>query len=93
MVSTHFIIYQKTPADAGIVLDGFKCAYKGTKEEMAKIYRTYYDKAKSLIKMGEATDLKGRMDEDGTIWFKFTHNGIVMKIFLCNRERAAWLLV
>lgn len=72
MASTHFIIYQKIPVNAGIVLDGFKCAYKGTKEEMAKIYRTYFDKAKSLIKMD---------------------NGIVMKTFLCNRERAAWLLI
>lgn len=52
MASTHFIIYQKIPVNAGIVLDGFKCAYKGTKEEMAKIYRTYFDKAKSLIKNG-----------------------------------------
>ena len=92
MASTHFIIYQKTPADAGIVLDGFKCAYKGTKSEMAATYRDFYAKAKKLVESGEATGMKEFYDEDGTIWFKFTRNGHVMKTFYCDRKRAQLLI-
>lgn len=45
-----------------------------------------------LVELGQATDLKESYDDDGTLSFKFTRNGIVMKTFSCERKRAAWLL-
>lgn len=92
MASTHFIIYHKQHEDEGIVLDGFKCAYKGDKDDMTRVYREFFNKAKKLVELGQATDLKESYDDDGTLSFKFTRNGIVMKTFLCERKRAAWLL-
>lgn len=92
MASTHFIVYHKQHKDEAIALDGFKCAYKGDKDSMAEIYREFYNKAKRLVVIGQASDFKSKIDEDGTLWFKFTRNGMVMKTFLCERKRAAFLL-
>lgn len=93
MNTKYYIIYQKTGINDGIVLDGFKCAYKGNKEQMAATYREFLAKAKHLVELGQATDFKEYYDEDGTLWFKFTRkdNGSVMKTFLCDRKRASFL--
>lgn len=91
MASTLYIIYQRTDVNEGIVLDGFKCAFKGERSEMAARYREFISKAQRLIELGEATDFKEYYDEDGTLWFRFTRDGKVMKTFLCDRKRAAFL--
>lgn len=91
MNTKYYIIYQKTGINDGIVLDGFKCAYKGDKEQMAATYREFLAKAKKLVELGDATDFKEYFDADGTLWFKFTRNGKVIKTFLCDRKRASFL--
>lgn len=88
----YYIIWHKQGEDDGIVLDGFKCAYKGTKEEMSAIYRELYQKALKLIDMGQAKDFKEFYDEDLTLWFRFTRNGNIIKTFLCDKKRAAILV-
>lgn len=92
MASTHFIIWHKQGEDDGIVLDGFKVAFKGNKEDMWAKYCEFYRKAQKLISLGDAKELKDSDDEDGTMSFSFKRNGNIIKTFFCDRKRAAFLL-
>lgn len=92
MKATHYIVYHKQGEDDGIVLDGFKCMFKGTKEEMIKVYYKYLKKAEKLIRLGDATRLRENADEDGTLSFNFRRNGNIIKLFFCDHKRAAFLL-
>ncbi len=92
-MANKYIIYQEHDAEDTLALDAFKSVKKGSFDDMGRIYRDLFAKSKKLVELGLATALKEFYDEDGTLWFRLNRDGRVMKVFICDSERAQALTI
>lgn len=88
----YYIVFKRESANATISIDGYQVAASGTRDEMAKIYREAFGKAKFLVNSGDAKNLKERYDKDGTFYFRVERGGDVMHTYLCDYKVAKGLL-
>lgn len=88
----YYIIWHKQNANDGIVLDGFKCAFKGSEQEMYIKFKEFYQKAVKLAEMGIASEPRVAFDDDGTMSFRFERDGKLIRTWLCSKHRASMLM-
>ncbi len=93
--STHFVMWRKTAVNDTLNLEPYKCAFKGSNDEMLAKFKEYRDKALAMIANGAATDFKeGWTGKDMTsMYVSFVSKGARMTFCFCDRQDAAGLAI